>query len=356
MSHVFISYSKKNKAYARKLADHLLANDFDVWIDDRIDFGANWEREIFKAIDDCAAIIVIMIPDSYESIWVQRERQHAENRNKQPFPLLLDGEVFPFYNVIQYYDVPGDKLPVEAFLERLATFVPRSETKGMDVATTPQEKAKLRHEVATNSLVAMIDLPFYGLQIKHFLTEIGFDDSSEFPSFMDMLRSCITQVFDGEGRDKFLRLVEEFETHFKHYFGNYIPEERIGTREAAIALDYIGSVERRILNLEYSLQGVSLAAYTFGKLIGRMEKIETSGKLVKLQEDTVRLLTVSIENLMPDKQIPADINEKIQEWVTINGDANLSNENWDKNIASNIYSTVRKIIIHNNILNRGPTN
>ena len=30
MAHVFISYSKKNRDYARKLADHLLANGFDV--------------------------------------------------------------------------------------------------------------------------------------------------------------------------------------------------------------------------------------------------------------------------------------------------------------------------------------
>lgn len=64
MSHVFISYAHKDQVYARKLADHLLANGFDVWIDDRIDFGSNWEREIFKAIDGCDAIIVIMTPGS----------------------------------------------------------------------------------------------------------------------------------------------------------------------------------------------------------------------------------------------------------------------------------------------------
>src|SRR5215213_7233758 len=111
MAHVFISYSKKNRDYARKLADHLLANGFDLWIDDRIDFGSNWEREIFKAVDGCGAIIVLMTPESYESIWVQRERQYAEIRRKQAFPLLLDGEAFPFYVVIQYYDVRGEKLP-----------------------------------------------------------------------------------------------------------------------------------------------------------------------------------------------------------------------------------------------------
>ena len=125
MSHVFISYSKKNRDYARRLADYLLASGFDIWIDDRIDFGSNWEREIFRAVDACAAIIVIMTPESYDSLWVQRERQYAENRHKQPFPLLLEGEAFPFYVVVQHYDVRGGKLPGSEFLEQLAEFAPR---------------------------------------------------------------------------------------------------------------------------------------------------------------------------------------------------------------------------------------
>ena len=141
MAHVFISYAHTDRAYARKLADQLLANGFDMWIDDRIDLGTNWEHEIFKSIDSCDAFIVIMSPESYESLWVQRERQHAERRGKQPFPLLLEGEVFPFYGVIQYYDVLSGKLPEPTFIERLASFAPRSGTTGQDIASAPQQRA-----------------------------------------------------------------------------------------------------------------------------------------------------------------------------------------------------------------------
>ena len=135
MAHVFISYSKKNRSYARKLADHLLAQGFDVWIDDRIDFGGNWEHEIFKAIDECDAIIVIMTPPSHASLWVQRERQHAENQLKPAFPLLLDGKVFPFYEVIQYYDVRGGQLPTVEFYHQLGNAVRRSSAIGRNLAS-----------------------------------------------------------------------------------------------------------------------------------------------------------------------------------------------------------------------------
>lgn len=42
MSHIFISYSHKDSDYAHRLAEALEAYLLDVWIDDRIDYGAAW--------------------------------------------------------------------------------------------------------------------------------------------------------------------------------------------------------------------------------------------------------------------------------------------------------------------------
>jgi formylglycine-generating enzyme required for sulfatase activity len=139
MSYIFISYSKHNRDYVRKLADQLLKKGFDIWIDDRINYGADWELEIFKAIDECTAFVVIMTPDSYESRWVRRECHHAEKRNKPPFPVLLDGEEFPRYGPTQYVDVHGEILPPESFYEQLALYVPRKSVQGIEVtaAETP---------------------------------------------------------------------------------------------------------------------------------------------------------------------------------------------------------------------------
>ena len=38
-NHIFISYSRKDQPYTRKMAEHLRQRGFDVWMDDRIGFG-----------------------------------------------------------------------------------------------------------------------------------------------------------------------------------------------------------------------------------------------------------------------------------------------------------------------------
>ena len=53
MAHVFISYSHKDKEYARKLADELKRWGIDAWIDDRIDYGTTWPHVIQENINAC---------------------------------------------------------------------------------------------------------------------------------------------------------------------------------------------------------------------------------------------------------------------------------------------------------------
>jgi formylglycine-generating enzyme required for sulfatase activity len=127
MSHIFISYSRKNQPYARRLADHLLARGFDVWIDDKIDFGDRWHRVIFKAIDECAALIVIMTPDARDSNWVEKEYLYADELKKPVFPLLLEGVRFPYFVNRQYVDARPDRLPGDDFTRRLEQVAPRKQ-------------------------------------------------------------------------------------------------------------------------------------------------------------------------------------------------------------------------------------
>ncbi|MEO8394979.1 MAG: TIR domain-containing protein [Chloroflexota bacterium] len=149
MAHIFISYAHSNREYARKLADHLLASGFDVWIDDRIDFGTNWVREIFKAIDASAAFILIMSPEADASDWVQKEYLQADAQKKPMLPLLLDGGVFPYLRNVQYYDVRDGEMPQPNFIRRLATFTVQKESTGQDVATVPQQTAEKQAQSLT---------------------------------------------------------------------------------------------------------------------------------------------------------------------------------------------------------------
>lgn len=133
MSHVFISYSKKDKDYARRLANHLLAHGFDVWIDDRIDYGENWLETMFDAVVNCAVCVVVMTPESRRSRWVQREVAWADERNKRFFPVLLAGENWPVFVLTQYADARSGELPDVEFIQRIGEYAPSKAPRGTDI-------------------------------------------------------------------------------------------------------------------------------------------------------------------------------------------------------------------------------
>lgn len=136
MSHVFLSYSTRDRNYAGKLADKLRAEGFDVWIDNsRLRSSEDWWRSIVFAIDTCAALVVLLTQESDQSKWVQREITLADQRNKPIFPLWLAGDIqtpnWAIFVRTQYEDVRDGRLPGPAFYEQLARYVPRR--KGSDV-------------------------------------------------------------------------------------------------------------------------------------------------------------------------------------------------------------------------------
>jgi formylglycine-generating enzyme required for sulfatase activity len=122
--HVFISYSRKDQTYARKLADDLRRHSVEVWIDDRIDYGDRWWRTIVQAIRASAAFVVVMTPDSEESEWVEREVQLALRERKPIFPLLLRGKEFPLLITTHYADVTDGRMPPQDFYDRLEQVLP----------------------------------------------------------------------------------------------------------------------------------------------------------------------------------------------------------------------------------------
>ncbi|MBL7183549.1 MAG: glycine cleavage system protein GcvH [Anaerolineae bacterium] len=118
-NHVFISYSRKDQAYARKLENELRGRGFEVWIDDRIDYGDRWWRTIVRAIRTSAAFILVMTPDSEESEWVEREVMLTLDEDKPLFPLLLRGKKNPLIGNRRYADVTSGQMPPRDFYGRL---------------------------------------------------------------------------------------------------------------------------------------------------------------------------------------------------------------------------------------------
>ena len=122
LNHLFISYSRRDKGYAGQLTERLQQSGFNVWIDAQIEYGEMWFREIDEAIKTCAAFVLLMSPESYESEWVQKEILLAKRYKKPIFPLLLDGEEFPIVIDLQFADVRGGAMPDANFHRRRAVF------------------------------------------------------------------------------------------------------------------------------------------------------------------------------------------------------------------------------------------
>jgi hypothetical protein len=119
MGHIFISYSHKDKEYVHKLAESLQAEGFEVWIDDRIDYGTRWPLVIETAIDSCEIFVLVAGRNSHDSEWVQHEFARAQRLHKPIFPLLLNGAPWLSFESIQYYDIRDLRMPNRKFYDDL---------------------------------------------------------------------------------------------------------------------------------------------------------------------------------------------------------------------------------------------
>lgn len=146
MGHIFISYSHTDSEYAHALAEQLQSMGFSVWIDDRIDYGSQWPREIQKHLDSCDAFILIMSPRSFASEWVLSELQRAKRKAKPVFPLLLEGdETWLSVESTQYYDVRNRNVPDTEFYSDLKQAVSArisSQPQGSVIKAEPVENIR----------------------------------------------------------------------------------------------------------------------------------------------------------------------------------------------------------------------
>lgn len=88
MSRIFISYSREDKDFARRLATDLDRLQADVWIDvDDIQAGVKWSTAVQDGLDSCDVMIVIISPDSMASRHVEDEWQTYLDEGKPVIPV-----------------------------------------------------------------------------------------------------------------------------------------------------------------------------------------------------------------------------------------------------------------------------
>ncbi|NOH02114.1 MAG: TIR domain-containing protein [Chloroflexi bacterium] len=90
MSHIFISYSRKDAKIVEKIVDALTENDLRPWIDWKsIPKGEQVQREIHQAIEEADIFLFFISPKSVQSKWCVNEIEHAAKNNKRILPIVL---------------------------------------------------------------------------------------------------------------------------------------------------------------------------------------------------------------------------------------------------------------------------
>ncbi|MFQ5632835.1 MAG: TIR domain-containing protein, partial [bacterium] len=110
-SHIFISYNRKDSAFALQLARDLRTAGAEVWIDQlNIAPGANWDYEVQKALSGCATFLVVLTPAAVASEHVLDEIHFALQEGKRIIPVLLESCSIPMrLSRKQHIDFTGDQ-------------------------------------------------------------------------------------------------------------------------------------------------------------------------------------------------------------------------------------------------------
>lgn len=179
MSHVFVSYSRKDSETVDEIVARLEADKFEVWIDRQdIHGGDLWREEIVEAIDRSYAFVLMLSPTAAASNNVRKEVDLAEDAAKALVPVLLAPTKLPSrlrYQLagIQWINYNG--APKEKYLELarvLQTHRPRPSvpkgpaTRDVEIVIRglnpsqfgPEKQAQLLHFIADFTNIPRADL------------------------------------------------------------------------------------------------------------------------------------------------------------------------------------------------------
>ncbi len=91
MPDVFISYSRRDKAFVEKLVTALEAQKRDVWVDfEDIPFASDWWGEIQKGIESSESAVFVISEDYLASEVCGLEVNHVHKNNKRIVPIVYE--------------------------------------------------------------------------------------------------------------------------------------------------------------------------------------------------------------------------------------------------------------------------
>jgi tetratricopeptide (TPR) repeat protein len=89
MADIFISYSRKDKDFVRRLDEALKSRGREAWVDwEDIRPTEEWMHAIYAAIEGADTFVFVLTPDSVASVVCGREIAHAAEHNKRMVPIV----------------------------------------------------------------------------------------------------------------------------------------------------------------------------------------------------------------------------------------------------------------------------
>jgi len=90
MAKVFISYSRKDIDFAKRLTGELQKSELDLWIDwEGIPPTVDWWKEIEKGIEEADIFVFLISPDASKSEICKKEIDCAVKNGKRLIPLVV---------------------------------------------------------------------------------------------------------------------------------------------------------------------------------------------------------------------------------------------------------------------------
>ncbi len=93
MAEIFLSYSRANEGFMRRLKKDLKRAGFSVWVDQTgLKRGSpGWKAKIQKEIERAHCMVVVLSPKAKKSRWVEREISYAEAFDRPILAVLAKG-------------------------------------------------------------------------------------------------------------------------------------------------------------------------------------------------------------------------------------------------------------------------
>jgi CRP-like cAMP-binding protein len=93
----FVSYARGDTDFVLKMTTDLEKHGIELWMDIyNLDPGESWSKQVNKGLDGCAAMLLVMTPDSLASGEVESEWNYYLSKGKPIIPILAKACELPY--------------------------------------------------------------------------------------------------------------------------------------------------------------------------------------------------------------------------------------------------------------------